>query len=173
MRAISIRTNDVNSVAGFVTPGTRVDVVVIIAPAQGAQERISRLVLSNVQVLTAGTRIDQDEARKDGKPIRSTVVTLMLSPFDAERLALAQAEGELMLTLRNPLDVEPTVSPGVRRAGLFDGMPSAPAPTTPRSTIRRVAAPVVVPAPPVVVPIRFTVETIKAGKSNEVTLDVK
>ena len=66
---------------------------------------MSRVVVSNVQVLTANTRYDQEEA-KEGQAIRSTVVTLMVSPVDAERIALAQAEGQLMLTLRNPLDVD-------------------------------------------------------------------
>ena len=64
---------------------------------------MTRVVLSNVQVLTAGTRYDQENA-KDGKPIPSTVVTLLVSPEDGERIALAASEGQIMLTLRNPLD---------------------------------------------------------------------
>ena len=66
---------------------------------------MTRVVVSNVQVLTAGTRYDQDQSRKDGKPIPSSVVTLMVTPDDAERVALAQNEGKINLTLRNPLDV--------------------------------------------------------------------
>ena len=61
------------------------------------------MVVSNVQVLTAGTKYDQEQA-KDGKPVPSTVVTLLVTPEDAERIALASAEGQIMLTLRNPLD---------------------------------------------------------------------
>ena len=64
---------------------------------------MTRVVVSNVQVLTAGTRYDQENA-KDGKPIPSTVVTLLVSPDDGERIALAASEGQIMLTLRNPLD---------------------------------------------------------------------
>ena len=64
---------------------------------------MTRVVVSNVQVLTAGTRYDQENA-KDGKPIPSTVVTLLVSPEDGERIALAASEGQIMLTLRNPLD---------------------------------------------------------------------
>ena len=77
-----------------------------------------------MQVLTAGTRFDQEQA-KDGKPIPTSVVTLLLTPEDAERIALAQASGSLMLVLRNPLDVVPTETRGVRMASLM-GAPEAP-----------------------------------------------
>ena len=61
------------------------------------------MVVSNAQVLTAGTRYDQEKA-KDGAPIPSTVVTLLVTPEDGERVALAASEGQIMLALRNPLD---------------------------------------------------------------------
>ena len=67
MRAISVKVNEVIGVAGFVVPGTRVDVMVTI---RQQEESMTRVVVSNVQVLTAGTRIDQENA-KDGKPIPS------------------------------------------------------------------------------------------------------
>ncbi len=79
---------------------------------------MSRVVVSNVQVLTAGTRYDQENA-KDGKPIPSTVVTLLVSPEDGERVALAASEGQIMLTLRNPLDTAPTTTSGTRTNALF------------------------------------------------------
>jgi pilus assembly protein CpaB len=168
MRAISIKVNEVIGVAGFVVPGTRVDVVVTIQQADTKQSRISRVVVSNVSVLTAGTRYDQDEARKDGKAVRSTVVTLMVTPEDAERIALAQADGELMLTLRNPLDVEPTKTNGIRMAALF-ASPSSPEPS-PRPAVRRTAVPVALPPPPPV-PAIYRIETIKGGKQTEHQLD--
>ena len=105
MRAISVRTNEVVGVAGFVIPGTRVDVLVTVKERGAQSEPISRAVVSNVQVLTAGTRFDQEKARADGKPIPSTVVTLLVTPQDAERISLAASEGQITLTLRNPLDV--------------------------------------------------------------------
>jgi pilus assembly protein CpaB len=77
-------------VAGFVVPGTHVDVVTIIGNGKSGDDMVSRIVVSNVQVLTAGTRYDQEESRTDGKAIRSSVVTLMVTPLDAERIALAQ-----------------------------------------------------------------------------------
>ena len=125
------------------------------------------MVVSNVEVLTAGTRYDQEESRKDGKPIRSTVVTLMVSPLDAERIALAQSEGDLLLTLRHPLDVEPTADgSGIRKAVLFgDAKPASPAPSKPRTV--RAAAPPVVPVVQPVVRKPYTVETIRAAKRSE------
>ena len=169
MRAISIRVNEATNVAGYVTPGTRVDVVVVIAPEQQQADRIARVVLSNVQVLTSNTLYDQEAARKDAKAIRSSVVTLMLSPVDAERVALAQSEGQLTLILRNPTDVEPTVTTGIRRAVLFSS-PTAPAPSTPRPAGRKVVAAVAPPPAPAPV-LRYTVQTIKAGKAKDETLD--
>jgi pilus assembly protein CpaB len=160
MRAISVKVNEVIGVAGFVVPGTRVDVMTIIS--NDRQDAMSRVVVSNVQVLTANTRYDQEDA-KEGKAIRSTVVTLMVSPVDAERVALAQAEGQLMLTLRNPLDVSPTVSTGVNKNALF----GAPAPAPVKTAVRRVAAPEPSPVPIVAPPKPYTVETIRAAKRTE------
>jgi pilus assembly protein CpaB len=118
MRAISVRVNDVIGVAGFAVPGTRVDVVVTVDNGQG--EPMSRTVVSHVQVLTAGTKFDQQNS-KDGKPIPTSVVTLMVLPEDAERIALASNEGKITLALRNPLDVEPTDTKGIRLAALMRG----------------------------------------------------
>ena len=92
---------------------------------------MTRVVVSNVQVLTAGTRYDQENA-KDGKPIPSTVVTLLVSPEDGERIALAASEGQIMLTLRNPLDTSPTTTRRTRTTALF-GQPAAAAPAKPRA----------------------------------------
>lgn len=170
MRAISIKVNDVSNVAGFVAPGTRVDVVVVIED-ENIQDKLSRVVVSNVEVLTAGTRFDQDEARKDGKAVRSTVITLMVSPVDAERIALAQSEGSLMLTLRNPLDVDPSTTTGVRKRALFATATPAPAE---RPAVRRPAAkaPAAAPEPPPVVPAvqTFRIEAIRATKRTEQTI---
>src|SRR5690606_24802290 len=119
----SVKVNEVIGVAGFVVPGTRVDVVVTLSSGQNIDSQ-SRVVVSNVQVLTAGTKFDQEQAR-DGKPVPSTVVTLLVTPEDAERIALASAEGSIMLTLRNPLDMEPTETKGTRMAALM-GAPDPP-----------------------------------------------
>ena len=157
MRAISVKVNEVIGVAGFVTPGNRVDVLTIIQ-RNNREEPMSRVVVSNVQVLTANSRYDQEDA-KEGEAIRSTVVTLMVSPPDAERIALAQSEGQLMLTLRHPLDVQPTETTGVNTAALF----GAPAKAPSRPVARK--APAAEPPPaPVIPPQPYLVETIRAAK---------
>jgi pilus assembly protein CpaB len=165
MRAMSVKVNEVIGVAGFVVPGTHVDVMVILQNQKA--DGLARVVVSNVQVLTAGTRYDQENSRKDGKPIPSTVVTLMVSPPDAEKIALAQAEGQIMLSLRNPLDTEPTDSRGARTATLFSG--SGPASTSveaPRA-VKPQPAPAVVTPPPPPAPRPYMVEAIRAAKRTE------
>jgi pilus assembly protein CpaB len=163
MRAISVRVNEVIGVAGFVIPGTRVDVLVSIK--QG-EDTLARVVVSNVQVLTAGTRFDQEQALQDGKAIPTSVVTLLVTPPDAEKIALAGDEGRIMLTLRNPLDTAPTETSGARRGSLF-GAPSPP-------PVQRVVAgrKVVRAAPPPPAPAGriYTVETIRAAKRAEETV---
>jgi pilus assembly protein CpaB len=165
MRAVSVKVNEVVGVAGFVVPGTRVDVMVTLTSRQQNTDSQTRVVVSNAQVLTAGTRYDQEKA-KEGAPIPSTVVTLLVSPPDAERIALAASEGQIMLSLRNPLDTTPTVTTGVRTAGLF-GQP-APSATPKPSVIGKRAGPVkpeqvqVAPAPK-----PYTVEVVRNAKRTE------
>jgi pilus assembly protein CpaB len=167
MRAISIKVNEVIGVAGFVVPGTRVDVLATVTPEKG--QTVSRVVLSDVQVLTANTRYDQEKAKQEGKPIPSTVVTLMLTPTDTEKITLAQEEGRLMLALRNPLDVQPTETQGTRLAALL-GTPTPEArPAARRVQVAKTAAPP--PPPPVVAPPQppppYVVEAIRAAKRSE------
>ena len=168
MRAISIRVNEVIGVAGFVVPGSRVDIVTIL---KTTGDPFSRVVVSNVTVLSAGTRYDQEEGRANANAIRSTVVTLMVDPIDADRIALAQSQGELMLTLRHPLDSDPTADArGIRLAGMFAGEEVAPKPVAPTGVRRAVAPPPPPPPPPPPVVKAYTVETIRAAKRSEETL---
>jgi pilus assembly protein CpaB len=161
MRAMSVRVNEVIGVAGFVVPGTRVDLMVVVGGQRG--EGVAHMVTSNVQVIAAGTRLDQDKP-KDGKPIPSTVVTLLVSPEDAERIALAQSEGQIMLALRNPMDNAPTTTAGVRMASLLGG-PSEPVKTDAKPAVKRQPVqPVVAPPPPPPPPKAYVVETIRAAK---------
>jgi pilus assembly protein CpaB len=163
MRAVSVRVNDVVGVAGFVVPGTRVDVMTTLQGTPSG-DTLTRVVVSDVQVLTAGTLYDQQKSR-DGQPIPTSVVTLLLTPPDAERVTLAAAEGQIMLTLRNPLDRKPTETNGARTSGLFGPAPEPPkvvrAPTG-RQTV------VLPPAPPKPVePTIYKVETIRAAQRRE------
>jgi pilus assembly protein CpaB len=119
-------------VAGYVLPGTRVDVVATVSPTQQATDMTSKVVLTNVQVLAAGTKIDHDG---ENKPVAVSVVTLLVDPDEAERLTLASTEGKIQLALRNPLDKETPVTRGVKPAMLL-GLNAA----TPRATLRPSAA---------------------------------
>jgi pilus assembly protein CpaB len=164
MRAVSVKVNEVVGVAGFVVPGTRVDLMVTLN--RHSQDGFTRVVVSNVQVLTAGTRYDQENA-KDGKPIPSTVVTLLVSPEDGERIALAASEGHIMLTLRNPLDTLPTATSGVRTTGLF-GQTAEAAPASPRAPRASAPAKPVQPEPAAApAPRIYTVEAFRGAKRSE------
>jgi pilus assembly protein CpaB len=160
MRAISVRVNEVIGVAGFVIPGSRVDLLVTVEEPQH-KTKITRAVVSNLEVLTAGSRFDQEESRAEGKPIQANVVTLLATPQDAEKIGLASTEGNITLTLRNPLDVSPTDTQGARLTSLL-GTP-APPPVERRVQGRRV----VVAAPPAPAPRIYTVEAIRAAKRSE------
>ncbi len=163
MRAVSVKVNEVIGVAGFVVPGTRVDVMVTLR-RESERDSMSRVVVSDVQVLTAGTRYDQEKAR-DGQPIPTSVVTLLVTPPDAERIALAASEGQIMLTLRNPMDRKPTETAGIRTSALL-GQAPAPPPVVKtvqgHRTVVPPAAPAAAPAPKV-----YTVETFRAAKRTE------
>src|SRR5829696_2045644 len=124
MRAVSVRVNEVIGVAGYVLPGTRVDVVATANPTSQPQDATSKVILSNVQVLTAGTRMEQDQEK--GKPMAVTVVTLLVYPEQSERLALASTEGKIQLALRNPLDTSAPETPGVKTAALVGVAKAAP-----------------------------------------------
>jgi len=169
MRAVSVKVNEVIGVAGFVVPGTRVDVMATLSNRQAQQDSVTRVVVSNVQVLTAGTRYDQENA-KDGKPIPSTVVTLLVSPEDGERIALAASEGQIMLTLRNPLDTSQTTTAGTRTTALL-GQPSVAAPSARRAARVSPPAKPVEPEPAAApAPKSYTVEAIRGAKRSEETV---
>ena len=162
MRAVSVRVNEVIGVAGYVLPGTRVDVVATASPTMDKTDTTSKLILSNVQVLTAGTRMEQDAEK--GKPVQVTVVTLLVTPEQSERLALASTEGKIQLALRNPLDQGAPSTPGIKTAALV-GTAKAPAPVRQVASSARPKAgqPVTQTVPDVVVSMP-TVEIIRGDK---------
>jgi pilus assembly protein CpaB len=161
-RAMSVRVNEVIGVAGYVLPGTRVDVIATQSPSNRGEDMTSKVVLSNVQVLTAGTRVEHDT--KDGKPMQVTVVTLVVTPDEAERLTLASTEGKIQLALRNPLDLESPETAGVRPGMLMGNVQQRPAPVA-----RRAAAPSRTTAPVYSEPAP-TVEIIRGDKRQHVTV---
>ena len=162
-RAMSVRVNEVIGVAGYVLPGTRVDVIATQSPSNRGEDMTSKVVLSNVQVLTAGTRLEHDS--KEGKPVQVTVVTLVVTPDEAERLTLASTEGKIQLALRNPLDLESPETAGVRPGMLMGNVQQRPAPLA----TRRAAAPARTSAPVYAQPAP-TVEIIRGDKRQHVTV---
>jgi pilus assembly protein CpaB len=167
MRAVSVRVNEVIGVAGYVLPGTRVDVVATASPNGSPHDATSKVVLSNVQVLTAGTRMEQDQEK--GKPMAVTVVTLLVYPEQSERLALASTEGKIQLALRNPLDTSAPETPGIKTAGLLGSVKAAPAKSAiSASNKTRKAVGPVTPETTIAAPLP-TVEMIRGDKrSSEV-----
>lgn len=143
MRAFSIRVNDVTSIAGWVQPGSRVDVIVTMKP--GA-ESISRIVLSNVKVLSAGQSIDTVQAREGRAAQAPALVTLELTPQDVERVSLASNQGQIALALRNAMDVATVETSGARMSALLGAQPAEPVRTGPRPA-RAAAAPAPTPTP--------------------------
>jgi len=157
MRAVSVRVNEVIGVAGYVLPGTRVDVLVVLNPTDQHQNITSKVILTNVQVLAAGTKIDRETDKN--KPIAVTVVTLLVDPEEAERLTLASSEGKIQLALRNPLDRATPVTRGIRPASLLGAPPIVNAVN--RSTSSSRPAP---KAEAVAPPEPATVEIIRGDK---------
>lgn len=149
MRAMSIRVDDVNGVAGFVVPEARVDVLITGDPqSDPTRGRMTKTILGNVRVLSAGEHLAPDST---GRPQRVPVVTLLLTPEQSEMVTLAQTQGRIQLVLRNGKDEEVADTTGVREQDLFGAAPktinvSKPAPR-----------PVVAAAPPPPPPVQIEV----------------
>jgi pilus assembly protein CpaB len=154
LRAVSVRVNEVIGVAGYVVPGTRVDVVATVSPSPNQQDTTAKVILTNVQVLAAGTKIESDEGNK---PMAVNVVTLLVNPEESERLTLAANEGKIQLALRNPLDRESPATTGAKAALLLGT----------QAPVRRPAprpAPAAAPAPAPPPPPSPVVEIIRGDK---------
>jgi pilus assembly protein CpaB len=122
MRAVALRVNEVVGLAGFVVPGMHVDVLMVGNAPNADQARfgaLSRTILQNIAVLSAGQSLDKTS---DGKPQTAQVVNLLVTPAQAEILNLAMSETKVQLVLRNPLDTQSQTTPGTSIAGLF-GVP--------------------------------------------------
>jgi len=157
MRAVSVRVNEVVAVAGFVIPGTRVDVLLTGNPGAGGEQETTT-VLENVAVLAAGQRLERNSA---GEPQATPVITLLVSPDDAQKLTLASNEGRIQLTLRNPLDTREEELSSVRTTSLYRGGAPAAAPAPAKVTkVKKVAAPMAPPPPSV-----YQIDVIKGDKS--------
>ena len=125
MRACAVKVDEVVGVAGFVTPGMRVDVLISgdpPGPPNPKEGTKVKTLLQNIEVLSAGTDIQKDA---EGKPQQVHVVNLLVSPEQAEVLSLASNHTQIQLVLRNPLDTNVSEVPGSAMANLFAG-PDSP-----------------------------------------------
>jgi len=125
MRACAVKVDDVVGVAGFVTPGMRVDVLISGNPPGAVTMEGTKVktLLQNIEVLSAGTDIQKDEEGK-AKPVQ--VVNLLVTPEQAENLSLASNQTHIQLVLRNPLDTEIGKPPGSMMSNLFSDKGSVP-----------------------------------------------
>jgi pilus assembly protein CpaB len=156
MRALSVAVNDVVAVAGFVTPGSMVDV--LSTGSTGGNGNITITVLENVRVLAANQRIESN----GGKPVAVAVITLMVAPQDAAKLAMASSAGKIQLALRNTIDSQTSEIAPVLQASLFGNTPP------PQERRPSVAA----PKPSVVAPppsTGYVVDIISGGKRENKT----
>jgi pilus assembly protein CpaB len=141
MRATAVRVNEVVGVAGFVTPGMRVDVLITGNPPGAAntnQGSLVRTLLQNIEVLSAGTDIQRDA---EGKPLQVQVVNLLVTPAQAEILSLASNETHIQLVLRNPLDNKMDKPPGTATAQLFNQGSPPPKPVVAGPRVSKPATP--------------------------------
>jgi pilus assembly protein CpaB len=144
MRAVSVGVDDVVAVAGFVTPGTIVDVLVT---GMGPTGPVTRTILEHVRVLAVGQELETES----GKPQTAPVVTLLVNPEDGEKLTLASADGKIHLALRNTVDVTDVNTPPVYGSTIFFGTAPAAAPRVVVAKSARAAVP-------------FKVEVIRGDK---------
>lgn len=166
MRAVAVKVDDVVGVAGYVLAGTRVDVILAGSPEEGHQTDTAKVFLENVQVLAAGQNLGYD---MDGRPQNVPVVTLLVTPDDAQKLALASIDGRIRLALRNPLDQEEHDPYPTRRGALYArSTPEPPAPAP--APVRRAAVRPPAPSPPAPVaaepppPRKVNVEVIQGSQ---------
>jgi pilus assembly protein CpaB len=141
MRAVSVAVDQVVGVAGFVLPSTRVDVLLTMNDAAGSKEPSTKVIMQNVRTLAAGQSIQQD---KEGKAQSVPVVTLLVTPEQAETLALAANQGRIQLALRNMLDTLHVETRGTRVSALLFGPPgrlATPAKRTPAAVVRELSVP--------------------------------
>jgi len=163
MRAVSVRVNDVIAVAGFVLPGTRVDVLLTGNPGSGG-ESVTTTVLENVAVLATGQKLERNAA---GQPQSTPVITLLVSPEDAQKVTLASQEGRIQLSLRNPLDTGQEKIASVRNAALYNGgLPAGN--TAPRMPVK---VKHVAPTPAPSHPAPYTIEVIRGNEKKQVNFE--
>jgi pilus assembly protein CpaB len=175
-RAMTVKVDDVVGISGFIMPGTLVDVVVVIEPGDraGMQDPISKIVLQNIKVLANGQNIDKPEDQREANSVKA--VTLLVTPEQAEKLALAASEGKLQLVMRNSIDQGDEQTTGINKRALLGGERAVPAPEPgslkseqpPRPAARPARTEPKPVAQPVPAPPRASIEMIEGAKKRNV-----
>jgi pilus assembly protein CpaB len=134
-RAVSIRVDDVSAIAGMVQPNSRVDLMLTL---QTAEQQRARLFMENMRILAMGSEL---QPGPDGRPIQASVATLEVTPTQAERLAVAVAQGRIALALRGYSDSDSTRTTGATTADVIASLRGEPvaAPPRPRTATTRPA----------------------------------
>ena len=158
-RGVTITLDTATRESGFVLPNSRVDVLVSMPKAPGSNEKIAKVILQDVTVLAAGQTVEI----KDNKPVTNTTVTMALTPQQVERLAVAQAEGKLMLVQRNLRDTEVVRTPGATPSSLLSDVAQvAPKPDAKAKAVVARSAPLPLP-----VIEKYPVAVIRGSKVSE------
>jgi len=176
-RAMTVKVDDVVGISGFVMPGTLVDVVVVIDPAEkaGMQDPISKIVLQNIKVLANGQNIDKPADQREANSVKA--VTLLVTPEQAEKLALASSEGKLQLVMRNSIDQGDEQTSGINKRALLGGERAQPVPeagalkseqAAPLPKARPVRTEPKLATAPAPAPPRASVEMIEGAKKRNV-----
>ena len=118
-RAMTVRVDDETGIAGFLVPGTLVDILAVISSSDSKQGPISKIVLQNIKVLANGQNLDQPKDEREANSVKT--VTLQVTPDQSEKLALASAEGKLRLSLRNSADQIDETTTGATKRSLLTG----------------------------------------------------
>ena len=121
MRAFAVSVNEVVGVAGFVTAGSHVDLLIQgnSPTGNGNLGTLSKTLIQNLEVLSAGTDFRKDP---EGKPVPVPVVNVLVTPEQAEVLSLASSQTSIRMTLRNPLDHDIAKTPGSAMKYVWGGM---------------------------------------------------
>jgi pilus assembly protein CpaB len=184
-RAVTVRVDDEAGIAGFLYPGTIVDVVAVINPVGPNSQPVSKIVLQNIKVLASGSELDQRQNGREPENVKS--VTLLVTPDQAESLTLSSTEGRLRLALRSTTDQQNASTLGVDKNSLLAGKPARPVPDvsalaatqpTPQAVVKKIIRPAVTAqkttitnAEPASAPVapRATVEIFEGTKRSSVS----
>jgi len=185
MRAFTIPVNEVVGVAGFVTAGQHVDLLISgTSPgSNNSQGMLSRTLLQDLEILSAGQDFKKDP---EGKPVVVPVVNVLVTPEQAEILSLATNQTSIRMVLRNPLDRAVAKTPGTNLASMWgaagkglsfkqpeqtEGTPGDPKPPRRPKPVAVVEPPRPTPLPAVKKEVPFNMEIISGTSKTEVKFD--